>query len=80
MTVDPGAPEPLYQQLAELLREQIRSGQLPPRSRVPSIKRLMQEHEMGEMTVRHALKLLKDEGLLTVTNGRGTFVAGKRGG
>jgi DNA-binding GntR family transcriptional regulator len=78
MPVDHGAPEPLYQQLAEILRDQIRGGLMPPRSRVPSVSRLMAEHEVGEITVRHAVRLLKEEGLVVTVNGRGTFVAGER--
>jgi GntR family transcriptional regulator len=78
MSVDRGAPEPLYLQLAGILREQIQSGQLPPRSRIPSITRLVEEHDLGQVTVRNALKVLQAEGLIMTVPGRGTFVAKKR--
>ena len=77
MVIDHGGPEYLYLQLAELLREQIRSGKLPPRSRVPSLVDLAAKYELAEMTVRKALRLLIDEGLIETRPGRGTFVKGK---
>ena len=80
MVIDHGGPEYLYLQLAELLREQIRSGTLPPRSRVPSLIDLAAEHGLAEMTVRKALRILIDEGLIETRPGRGTFVKGKGNG
>ena len=77
MVIDHGGPEYLYLQLADLLREQIRSGKLPPRSRVPSLVDLAAKYELAEMTVRKALRLLIDEGLIETRPGRGTFVKGK---
>ena len=78
MVIDHGGPEYLYLQLAELLRAQIRSGTLPPRSRVPSLIDLAAEHGLAEMTVRKALRILIDEGLIETRPGRGTFVKGKK--
>jgi DNA-binding GntR family transcriptional regulator len=75
--IDHGAPEYLYLQLAGLLREQIRSGKLPPRSAVPSITDLAAEHNLAAVTVRKAVRVLVDEGLVVTYPGRGTYVAGK---
>jgi DNA-binding GntR family transcriptional regulator len=74
VVIDHGGPEYLYVQLAAHLRDQIRSGDLPPRSRVPSLINLAAEHGLAEMTVRRALKVLIDEGLIETRPGRGTFV------
>jgi GntR family transcriptional regulator len=76
MEIDRGAPEPLYQQLAAIIREQIRSGELPSRTMVPSITRLAAQYELAEVTVRKAAGLLRDEGLIVTVPGRGTFVSG----
>ena len=78
MVIDHGGPEYLYLQLAALLREQIRSGQLPPRSRVPSLNDLTADYGVAEMTVRKALRVLIDEGLIETRPGRGTFVKGQQ--
>ena len=77
VVIDHGGPEYLYLQLAELLREQIRSGKMPPRSRVPSLVDLAARYELAEMTVRKALRILIDEGLIETKPGRGTYVKGK---
>ena len=77
VVIDHGGPEYLYLQLAELLREQIRSGKLPPRSRVPSLVELAARYELVEMMVRKALRVLIDEGLIETKPGRGTYVKGK---
>lgn len=73
MTVDPDSPEPLYQQLTRLLREQIRAGEI--RSRLPSVKTLSQEHGVSHITVEAALKALRDEGLIVTARGKGSYVA-----
>jgi DNA-binding GntR family transcriptional regulator len=69
------APQPLSRQLAALIRDQIRAGELPPGSRLPSINALAAEHDIATATVVKALKILKDEGLVTGSTGHGTFVA-----
>jgi len=70
-------PIPLYTQLADILRERIKSGELPPRSLVPSESYLQQEHGVSRGTVRMAISILRDEGLVVTISGRGTFVKGR---
>jgi GntR family transcriptional regulator len=67
-------PIPLYTQLADILRERIKSGELPPRSLVPSESYLQQEQGVSRGTVRTAISILRDEGLVVTITGRGTFV------
>lgn len=74
MTIDHDGPTPLYLQLAALLRAQILSGELPPNRPIPPESRLMQIHELGRDTVRKAVALLREEGLVVAKQGRGTFV------
>jgi GntR family transcriptional regulator len=64
----------LYQQLAAILRDQIRSGQLPPGRSMPPIPKLASKHQIGHRTARHALAVLEDEHLVRVMHGRGTYV------
>ena len=73
--INRGGPVYLYKQLAAELRDQIQSGQLPSQSRIPSLVDLCDEYDMAPMTVRHAIRVLVDEGLLITSPGRGTFVA-----
>lgn len=73
--VDNMNPTPLYAQLADILREMITSGQLEPRSPLPSESYLQQEQGVARGTVRMAVRILRDEGLVVTIGGRGTFVA-----
>jgi GntR family transcriptional regulator len=72
--IDHSAPEYVYRQLAALLRSQIESGDLPPRSKIPSITDLAAAHDVAAVTVRKAIDLLVTEGLVVTYPGRGTFV------
>jgi GntR family transcriptional regulator len=74
VTIDRFDETPLYLQLAAILRRAIESGQLRPRDPVPSETYLMQEHGLSRDTVRHALEVLRQEGLVKTFVGRGTFV------
>jgi DNA-binding GntR family transcriptional regulator len=77
VTVDHLDPTPLYEQLAVVLRQMIASGELRPRDPVPSEKQLQQEHGVSRGTIRRALDILRDEGLVVTIAGRGTFVKPK---
>jgi GntR family transcriptional regulator len=72
--VDHMNPIPLYTQLADILREMIESGELQPRSLLPSESYLQQEQGVSRGTVRMAIGILRDEGLVVTISGRGTFV------
>jgi GntR family transcriptional regulator len=72
--VDHMNPTPLYMQLADILRRMITSGQLQPRSPLPSESYLQQEHGVSRGTVRMAMGVLREEGLVVTIAGRGTFV------
>jgi GntR family transcriptional regulator len=72
--VDHLDPTPLYEQLATILRRDIRSGTYRPRDPIPSESTLQQEHGVARGTVRRALDILRDEGLIITITGRGTFV------
>ncbi|WP_236718564.1 winged helix-turn-helix domain-containing protein [Actinoplanes sp. TFC3] len=64
-----------YRQLAGMLRDRIRGGELPPGQRMPSEKDLHDEFGLARETVRRALAVLRAEGLVEVRHGHGTFVA-----
>ncbi len=74
MTIDPMSGVPVYRQLADLLREQIASGEMPSRTPLPSAKTLSQQHGIAVGTVMHAFEVLRNEGLIRTIPGRGMFV------
>ncbi|MEV8632683.1 winged helix-turn-helix domain-containing protein [Streptosporangium sp. NPDC051023] len=76
--IDPSSPEPIYQQLAGLLRDAIDRGEYGPGERLPSEVRLSQIHDLGRDTIRDALNVLRSEGRIVTTRGSGTRVRADR--
>ena len=72
--IDRDSFEPLYHQVAKILRRQIATGDLRPGDQIPSEAQLCEQYEISPMTARRALMVLLDEGLATAAPGRGTFV------
>jgi len=66
-----------FEQLAAILRQRISDGTYPPGSRLPTLLALESESGLSPMTVRRAVKLLADEGLVRSRPGRGTFIVPK---
>jgi GntR family transcriptional regulator len=75
--VDHLDPTPLFVQLANVLRGMIESGELQPRAPLPSESYLQEEQGVARGTVRKAVAILRDEGLVITIGGRGTFVSPK---
>ena len=75
MSIDHDAEEPLYLQLAAILRDRIRAGELE--RRIPSVKTLTQEYGVAQGTAERALAVLREEGLIRSRMGRGHFVVPK---
>jgi GntR family transcriptional regulator len=73
LRIDVHSPEPSYLQLAARLRAAIESGEIGPRQPLPSLSRLVQETGLAGNTVRHAISVLTEEGLVYTVRGRGTF-------
>ena len=67
---------PLYTQAATLLRHRIASGVWKIDEQLPVIETLMAEFGVARTTIRQALSLLEEEGLIQRSRGRGTFVTG----
>lgn len=63
----------LYKQIADAIRDQITSGELAPGHRFGSETTLGQLYDATRDTVRDALALLRNEGLVS-TDGLGTYV------
>lgn len=56
----------------------IESGEIGPGKLLPSQRTLMQRYEVSDGTVKRALALLRDEGLVETELGRGTYVSERR--
>jgi DNA-binding GntR family transcriptional regulator len=76
VVIDHDSAIPLYVQVADLLRQQIKDGALT--ARLPSVKSLSQEHGVSHITAEKALALLKDEGIIHSVIGKGYYVVERR--
>jgi GntR family transcriptional regulator len=68
---------PFYRQIVDQLAGLIRSGQLPPTTRLPSFRELAPQLLVSLITVRRAYADLEAAGLIACRQGQGTFVAGE---
>lgn len=66
---------PLYERLCALLREQIIVGALPPRTRMPSTRQLVDRLGVSRTTVIAAYEQLHLDGFVVSRAGSGTYVA-----
>ena len=72
--IDLYADEPLYVQLAAIVRRMIEKGELQHLDPVPSESSLVQTYGVSRDTVRRAMALLRDEGVAFTVPHRGTYV------
>lgn len=81
MDIRPRGETPVspHRQIANYLRAQIESGELPPGSRLPAEMWLVQETGTARTTVRRALLLLASEGLVYSVHAEGWFVCERPG-
>lgn len=74
MTTSSDDPRPPYVQVADALRTEIQSGRYAPGQKLPSVRALAERFSVAPMTLTGALRMLKDEGVVSSVHGRGTFV------
>jgi DNA-binding GntR family transcriptional regulator len=70
--------KPAYQQIADDVRQRILDGALRAGDRLPTEVDLMAEYGVSRIVVRNAVEILKNEGLVSKEQGRGTFVRDRR--
>ena len=65
---------PIYQQLADSIRQDILSGSLQAEMAIPSVRQISVEYGLNPQTVLNATQILIQEGLLEKRRGLGMFV------
>jgi len=68
---------PLYIQVASVMRRRIETKQWLPGQKISTLVELEREFAVARVTIRQAIDILSQEGLLRSQQGRGTFVAEK---
>jgi DNA-binding GntR family transcriptional regulator len=66
--------EPAYLNIANALSDQIGAGVYRAGDQLPTEPQLRAQYGVSPMTVRRAINILLDRGLVTTTQGKGTFV------
>lgn len=74
--VDRDDPVLLHEQVAAQIRQAISEGEAKPGERLPPARHLAAVIGVNTNTVLRALRLLRDEGLLELRQGRGVRVVG----
>lgn len=74
MVIDRQWDEPVYLQVAGILREQITSGKIEPRRPIPSVRTLCETYGIARATAGKAIHVLAEEGLIRRVPGKGWYV------
>ena len=69
---------PIYYNIFEELLSEIESGIISGKDKFPSESELCQRFSVSRGTVREALKLLEQNGVITRSQGKGTFITEKK--
>lgn len=71
------SPVPVYVQLADILTRMIEAGEMKPDYPIPSEPALQQRYGVARNTVRQAIALLRERGLVYTVPARGTYVSSR---
>lgn len=69
------SPDPIYEQIARQIKNQIISGELEEGAPLPSIRMLALELQISVITTKRAYEELEKEGFIDTVGGKGSFVA-----
>ena len=75
ITIDCGLNDPVYEQVADQVRQFVASGALGPGTALPSVRRLAGDLGVNLNTVARAYRLLESEGFLIIRDRAGVTVA-----
>lgn len=70
----PSSMTPIYEQIADQIRLQIKEQKLAPLELLPSIRAIAREYHISALTVKKAYDLLETEGFVKTVQGKSTFV------
>ena len=65
---------PIYEQLAEQVKNQILSGVLAENEVLPSVRTLSASLKISALTVKKAYDKLEEDGFVVTVHGKGTYV------
>jgi len=77
LTIDTSDARPIYQQLADGIKELIAGGRLPPGAMLPPLRQLAADSGVNLNTIATAYRTLQEDGLIVVKHGSGAVVASR---
>lgn len=77
--VDARTPEPLFAQIVDGLRAAIVDGRVAVGERLPAARELAEMLGVNTNTVLRAYRIVRDDGLIELRQGRGAVVSGRPG-
>ena len=66
---------PIYDQIADQVKDQIMHGKLAAGEALPSVRTLAKELKVSALTVKKSYDTLEQEGFIVTVHGKGSFVA-----
>ena len=76
--VDPFGSEYAYVQVADDVERRIAKGEIA--AKLPSERSFADEYGVAYTTVRHAMAVLRERGVIVTVHGRGTYVKPQKSG
>jgi GntR family transcriptional regulator len=76
--IDPFGAEYAYVQVADDIERRIAEGEIT--AKLPSERSFAEEYGVAYTTVRHAMAVLRERGIIITAHGRGTFVTPRQSG
>ncbi|SDN98992.1 FadR/GntR family transcriptional regulator [Alkalicoccus daliensis] len=64
----------IYQVVYEAIEKKIRAGEWKPGDKIPTVQQLSEDLGVGASSVREAIRILSQQKILKVEQGRGTYV------
>lgn len=71
---DAGPPAHRYMKLADHIALRIKKGDLRPGMQLPPEKEFAQEYNVAGLTMRNALKVLRERNLIVTLRGKGSYI------
>jgi DNA-binding transcriptional regulator YhcF (GntR family) len=77
LTIDADDPRPIYQQVADGIKDLIARGKLPAGATLPPVRQLAADLGVNLNTIATAYRELQDAGLIVTKHGSGSVVASR---
>jgi DNA-binding GntR family transcriptional regulator len=71
-------PTPIYVQIVKYVTDHIEDGSWQPGHRLPAERAMADDWGVAYLTIRRAMKELREKGLIVSVQGRGTYVKDPR--